>query len=110
MNRNIALVILFLALTVVAVKVINDKKTVSKGKVNNDTTSQASVQITAANERLRVLPDRCIGCGKCVRFDPQHFSIDRTTNKAVVISNNNLDTTGLTAAINVCPAGAIALN
>lgn len=60
-------------------------------------------------QKLSVLPTRCIGCGKCVMIDADHFRINPNTGKAFIISSTNLDSQKLIRAINICPAGAITL-
>jgi len=58
-------------------------------------------------QKLSILSNRCRGCGKCVRFDPQHFYISGQV--AVVTSSNNLNSSNLSLAINNCPGQAIIL-
>jgi len=58
-------------------------------------------------QKLSVLTNRCRGCGKCTRLDPQHFEL--IGEKASIISTKNLDSEALKLAINNCPAQAIAL-
>ena len=58
-------------------------------------------------QKLSVLPDRCRGCGKCVRIDPEHFEM--SGRQAIIISSANLNSSNLTLAINNCPALAITL-
>jgi ferredoxin len=58
-------------------------------------------------QKLFVLPQKCLGCGKCVRIDPEHFEMSGRV--AIVISSTNLNSSNLTLAINNCPAVAIVL-
>jgi len=58
-------------------------------------------------QKLSVLTNRCRGCGKCTRLDPQHFEL--IGEKASIISTKNLDSEALKLAINNCPAQAIVL-
>jgi len=60
-------------------------------------------------QKLTILGDRCRGCGKCVRIDPEHFEMNPSTQKSMVISSINLDSVSLIQAINNCPGGAISL-
>ncbi|MEI8067921.1 MAG: ferredoxin [Candidatus Shapirobacteria bacterium] len=60
-------------------------------------------------QKLSVLPQRCIGCGKCVQIDPSHFELSSTTGKATIISSTNLNSQKLAIAINNCPVSAIVL-
>ncbi|HWS48847.1 MAG TPA: ferredoxin [Candidatus Methanoperedens sp.] len=56
---------------------------------------------------LSILGDRCRGCGKCVRIDPEHFEMNGRVAK--VISSKNLGSTNLKMAINNCQDEAILL-
>lgn len=58
-------------------------------------------------QKLSVLSNRCRGCGKCIRLDPEHFEISGQV--AIVTSSNNLDSSNLVFAINNCPTQAIVL-
>lgn len=58
-------------------------------------------------EKLSILPNRCIGCGKCARIDFTHFEM--VNRVAKVISSTNLNSSNLTMAINNCPVQAITL-
>jgi ferredoxin len=51
----------------------------------------------------------CIGCGQCVKTDPAHFDFNNNTGKAIVASQDNLDTSNLKQAVNNCLASAISL-
>lgn len=80
------------------------KTTISSIEKNQDkATSEVIAQL------LTILGDRCRGCGKCVRIDPEHFEINENTKKAMVISSINLNSVSLRQAINNCPGGAISL-
>lgn len=81
--------------------------TSTQSKVDTQITDQSSSQISAT-KTLSVSPYKCIGCGKCVRTDPEHFSLSGRT--ASVISNDNLTSSKLTSAIYNCPGDAISLN
>ncbi len=62
---------------------------------------------TATFHKLSVLTNRCRGCGKCARLDPEHFEM--VNGKSSVISTQNLDSQNLKLAINNCPDQAIVL-
>jgi len=51
----------------------------------------------------------CVGCGKCIKTDPEHFEWNTTGHQAQVKSQENLDTSDLESAIKNCPANAIDL-
>lgn len=51
--------------------------------------------------------DNCIGCGMCVAIDPEHFEIIDGLSSAV--SDENLDSSDLSNAIDSCPTNAISI-
>lgn len=62
---------------------------------------------TTTFQKLSVLTNRCRGCGKCTRLDPEHFEM--INGKSSIISTKNLDSQALKLAINNCPDQAIIL-
>jgi len=60
-------------------------------------------------KKLSILSNRCRGCGKCTKVDPSHFEISASTQKAMIISTDNLNSTALIQAINICTERAIVL-
>lgn len=72
---------------------------------SDNLTSISNVQETY----LAVEQNKCIGCGKCVKFDPEHFIMNTATKKSTVISQSNLESTNLKSAISRCPVNAITL-
>lgn len=62
---------------------------------------------TTTFQKLSVLTNRCRGCGRCTRLDPEHFEL--IGGKASIISTKNLDSQNLKLAINNCPTQAIIL-
>lgn len=85
----------------------NSQQTNTITPKSNNITSTDQITSNQIFQQLSVLPNRCIGCGKCVRIDPSHFEM--LGNKATVISSQNLDSSNLKLAINNCPASAITL-
>lgn len=79
---------------------IENKKTVDNEEGNNE-------QIEF--KKLSVLTNKCRGCGRCTRIDPEHFEMNPETGKAMVISSTNLDSESLALAIEGCPDNAISL-
>ena len=53
-----------------------------------------------------VVNENCIGCGACAAVDEEHFEMDGTSQ---VVSNENLDSSALEAAIDSCPVAAISI-
>jgi ferredoxin len=84
-------------------------KTEIKSSPNISTTQDSTDQLHQDTifQKLSIIINRCRGCGKCVRIDPQHFEM--SGRQAVVISSTNLTSSNLTLAINNCPSQAIAL-
>lgn len=85
---------------------------------NQDTSTGSSIQ--AEDNIIKLEPvdnntpelkisSKCIGCGRCVNTDPAHFDLNSNTGKAIVASQNNLDTSNLKQAINNCPTSTISL-
>lgn len=87
-----------------------DSKATSENKRNSSLDDGSSFSSEVEQKKLSVSPDRCSGCGKCVRIDSEHFAIDAYSRKATIISQKNLDSTGLTSAVSMCHDGAIALS
>ena len=77
----------------------------SRNSLSSNQDSQLNQNINF--QKLSVLPDRCRGCGKCVRIDPEHFEM--SGHQSIVISSANLNSSNLALAINNCPAQAITL-
>jgi len=88
-------------------------KKFSQPSLDNNLSDQQNFDQSYINpnqlQKLSLLPTRCIGCGKCARFDSSHFQMDSVINKAIIISSTNLDSKNLTIAINNCPTQAIVL-
>ena len=51
---------------------------------------------------------KCMACGACVAIDGEHFAFDEN-GLSKVISNDNLESTSLSGAIDSCPTGAISI-
>ena len=75
--------------------------------VTSNSTDTDTVVTTASVATLVVDPDRCRGCGKCVRIDSEHFTM--SGGVAIVTSQENLTTSALTSAINSCEGNAISI-
>lgn len=69
---------------------------------------QADNQNLAGDEALTINTNRCSGCGKCVRIDPEHFALQN--RQAEVISQDNLNSSSLDMAISICHDKAIELS
>ncbi len=76
-------------------------------EINDDINEEGDTE--EGNElKLSVIPEKCRGCGKCMRTDPEHFEVEGDV--ATVISQENLDSAALASAIEGCPPQAIELN
>ena len=86
---------------------------VNSSNTNSTFSKHQNLDKTALNpqnlQKLSVLALRCIGCGKCVRIDSNHFQINPSTGKSMVVSGTNLNSTNLALAISNCPVQAITL-
>ena len=78
-------------------------------KTDSGNENQLAAEQTVVTKTLMVDSQRCTGCGKCSRFDPEHFSFNPAIGKAVVISQDNLESNDLHFAISACQDRAIAL-
>lgn len=104
-GMSIALVILFFAVVIVAGVMVRSKL----AQVSSDGSNTDQSQTKTIYSDLKIIPERCTGCGKCIRFDTEHFSFNMTSRKAEVISNKNLDSENLKTAVSVCQTNAIVL-
>ena len=57
-------------------------------------------------KKLNVKESACIGCGACIAIDPEHFDFN-DNGLSHVISNENIETTNATNAVESCPTNAI---
>lgn len=64
----------------------------------------------AARSDLSVSANKCRGCGKCVRIDPEHFALDVENRTAIVTSMENLETEALQSAVRNCGDAAIVIS
>ena len=87
--------------------------TTSTSNITSTVSDQQNLDQTDSNpnqlQKLAVLPQRCIGCGKCARIDAQHFEMNQSSRQAIVISSTNLNSQALSMAVQACPAQAITL-
>jgi len=57
--------------------------------------------------KIRVDPDKCIGCGLCVSLAEDYFVMDEKTGKAKVIKQPEKEDKDVINAIESCPVEAI---
>ncbi len=76
---------------------------------NSDNNDGGMANQQIAEKTLAIAEYKCTGCGKCVRIDPEHFSIDSANRKALIVSDNNLNSQNLAIAISICRDQAIEL-
>jgi ferredoxin len=74
-----------------------------------DSSNQDDKQLSQspATKTLKIDGQRCVGCGRCTRIDQEHFSLNKQSHQAEVVSQENLDSDILETAIAACPAKAI---
>jgi len=89
------------------------KEPVKTANLNEASSSDQKVDqgntTTVELQKLAVLQNKCIGCGKCSRIDAEHFELNPTTRKAMVVSATDLNSSNLVVAMRSCPVGAITL-
>lgn len=82
--------------------------------VNSSSSSDEKVSLgngmEVAEAQELSINSRCVGCSKCVRTDPAHFSMNFSEHKAQVASQENLHSSSLERAIDHCPVQAIQLS
>jgi ferredoxin len=84
---------------------VEENKVENKTTINNEEENNEQVEF----KKLSILTNKCRGCGRCTRIDPEHFEMNRETGKAMVISSTNLKSESLALAIQSCPDSAISL-
>lgn len=58
-------------------------------------------------KKVKVVNDKCIGCGVCIAIDPEHFDFDNEKGISKVISEKNIESPKVEEAADACPVGAI---
>ena len=58
-------------------------------------------------KKVKVLEDKCIGCGACVAVDPEHFDFSDAGVSKVISEQNVEGNATLQEACDGCPVGAI---
>lgn len=84
---------------------VEENKVENKTTINNEEENNEQVEF----KKLSILTNKCRGCGRCTRIDPEHFEMNRETGKAMVISSTNLKSESLALAIQSCLDSAISL-
>lgn len=56
---------------------------------------------------IKIIADKCIGCGTCPALAPKSFKMNDNTNKAEPINPPGDDENTVKMAIDSCPTGAI---
>ncbi|MFA6272335.1 MAG: ferredoxin [Patescibacteria group bacterium] len=86
---------------------INSDAVVNTDDDNSHLLTNNNFQVEKTEYSNLKITSGCVGCGKCTRIDPEHFSLDETSRRAKVISTDNLDSNNLDTAVQQCPARAI---
>jgi ferredoxin len=84
-------------------------ETITNNPSNNTNTSNGDLEFSNVNIEATQLKisSGCIGCGRCVRTDPEHFAMSPGARIATVVTTENLQTSALNSAVMNCPARAI---
>ena len=113
LKKIISKIFLFLPLAFLtsacSVNSSNNAASNNEALVNKDKSEKYSNNQLAVEKNIVIDNQRCTGCGKCSRFDAEHFSFNEKIGKAVVISQENLGSNNLSFAISACQDRAIAL-
>jgi ferredoxin len=116
MRKNIGKIILFKAFPAIFLLCLLSACTKSgqtgstPGAAGDGQNDDQSANENIRQQSLTVNEFRCSGCGRCAQMDPEHFSFNRSTRKAVVVSSENLDSRDLALAISICRDRAIDLS
>lgn len=76
-------------------------------KIDNGNDEQISQPLKSMYSSITI-KHTCIGCGRCVMYDSEHFVM--VGSNVEVLTNNNLNSANLNAAVNNCPVKAINLS
>ncbi|MDD3302377.1 MAG: ferredoxin [Candidatus Gracilibacteria bacterium] len=82
----------------------------SSVSISSNTNTDEIKKIDVDTGKKLTISSKCIGCGHCVRFSSTNFSFDKASHNAIVISQDNLDSSGVQQAIDKCPAQAISIS
>lgn len=108
-QKNLKRLLVLLPVLFLTTGCSKDDASLSSGGGDSLKNSQGAIEQATVSKILAVDNYRCTGCGKCSRFDPEHFSFNSETRKAVVVSQDNLESNDLRFAISACQDRAIAL-
>lgn len=90
-------------------------------KKASSTTAEVSTNSGNLKEEVKVsepidavkklaINSKCIWCRHCVKFASSNFAMDNSTGKAIVISQESLDSDWVSRAISRCPVSAISIS
>jgi len=82
----------------------------SSVSISSNTNTDEIKKIDVDTWKKLTISSKCIWCGHCVRFSSTNFSFDRASHKAIVISQDNMDSSWVQQAIDRCPAQAISIS
>ena len=88
----------------------DDTAETSKTSINtNDDNKSLETSQEESKFSSLIITHKCIGCGRCSMTDPEHFAQYSRNSKAIVKSQNNLDSKKIAQAIRICPTKSIKL-
>lgn len=76
----------------------------------NETSNKDLNYFSVEHQKILKIDNRCIWCWKCIHISPKTFKIDKTSLKAKVISQTDIDTDKINSAISICPTKSINYN
>ena len=103
---------IFLLLPIVSLVLLTACTTEDTTNNVNQNNDQEQTQIDSSSsvvdQELTLDTHKCIGCGRCSRFDQEHFT--QSGEIASVVSQDNLESQNLQTAISACPVDAIKIS
>ena len=113
-NKKISLfavypALLFCVLSLISGCTHNLKTTDSTASSADSIDKKTFAEQPITETKLSIDEHRCSGCGKCFQIDPEHFTFDYNTGKAITLSSDNLATKNLKLALAMCHTRAITL-
>ncbi|HPN67454.1 MAG TPA: ferredoxin [bacterium] len=94
-----------------SVQTINANAVQTDSTLSNSNNDEQVTTDSGDNVVVKVLAisgNKCLGCGKCARTAASNFAMNG--GKAVVVSQENIDSSSVSRAINNCPGKAISIS
>lgn len=114
-NKTTIFILFFVFLSLISCdKKEEENIEIKKEKINTQVYDFKSFDNYKTNneiwKKLFIDEEKCIWCGKCVRFAPENFIMNFKKLKAEVISSKNIDLPWVQRSIQICPTDAISVS